>query len=77
MASGSTNRIGTKVLNAGPGFGGSCIPKDVRARANTAGEHGRPLRLIDATIEVNETPKQAMATKVINICAGEIAGNAD
>lgn len=61
---GLDNRIGSKFLHAGPGFGGSCFPKDVRALIKTAQDHEVPLRIVEAVAAVNETRKRAMARKV-------------
>jgi len=61
---GLDNRIGSKFLHAGPGFGGSCFPKDVRALLKTAQDHDAPLRIVEAVASVNETRKRAMARKV-------------
>ena len=71
---GLDNRIGRKFLNAGPGFGGSCFPKDMLALAQTARDAHSPLRLIETVIDVNEKRKQAMADKIIRACGGSIAG---
>jgi UDPglucose 6-dehydrogenase len=69
---GLDNRIGSKFLNAGPGFGGSCFPKDMLALAQTARESGAPLRLIETVIDINEKRKIAMAEKVIRACGGSL-----
>jgi UDPglucose 6-dehydrogenase len=61
---GLDNRIGSKFLHAGPGFGGSCFPKDVRALIKTAQDHEVPLRILEAVASVNENRKRAMARKV-------------
>jgi UDPglucose 6-dehydrogenase len=71
---GLDNRIGTKFLNAGPGFGGSCFPKDMLALAQTAREAKSPLRLIETVIDINEKRKVAMAEKVIRACGGSLKG---
>ena len=71
---GLDNRIGTKFLNAGPGFGGSCFPKDMLALAATAREAQSPLRLIETVIDINEKRKVAMAHKIIRACGGSLAG---
>ena len=60
---GLDNRIGAKFLHAGPGFGGSCFPKDVRALIKTAQDHDVPLRILEAVAAVNDTRKRAMARK--------------
>ncbi len=71
---GLDNRIGTKFLNAGPGFGGSCFPKDTVALAKTAQDYGAPLRLVETTVAVNEQRKRAMARKVFQALGGEVRG---
>lgn len=64
-AMGLDQRIGPKFLHPGPGFGGSCFPKDTRALMQLASEHDRPLRLVEAVIEVNESQKLRMVDKVV------------
>ena len=71
---GLDNRIGSKFLHAGPGYGGSCFPKDTKALARTAQEAGTPLKLIETTIAVNEARKKAMAQRVIKACGGDVSG---
>ena len=61
---GLDNRIGGKFLHAGPGYGGSCFPKDTLALVRTATDAGSPLRLIETTVEVNDARKKAMADRV-------------
>src|SRR3954463_9449931 len=61
---GLDKRIGGKFLNAGPGYGGSCFPKDTLAIVRTAADEGRPLRLIETTVQINDARKKAMARKV-------------
>src|SRR4030088_2462618 len=61
---GLDNRIGSKFLHAGPGFGGSCFPKDIRALIKTAQDYDAPLRILEAVSSVNDTRKRAMARKV-------------
>ncbi|MFN4069892.1 MAG: UDP-glucose dehydrogenase family protein [Brevundimonas aurantiaca] len=61
---GLDKRIGGKFLNAGPGYGGSCFPKDTIALVKTAQQYGAPTRLIETTVEVNTARKKAMAEKV-------------
>ena len=73
---GLDNRIGTKFLHAGPGFGGSCFPKDARALVRTAQEAGAPSRIVETVIAVNEARKRAMAVKVIAACGGSVSGKA-
>lgn len=70
---GLDGRIGRKFLHPGPGYGGSCFPKDTLALARTAQEAGAPLRLVETTIAVNEARKAAMAQRVIDACGGSVA----
>lgn len=65
-AIGLDNRIGSKFLHAGPGFGGSCFPKDTRAFAATGKKHGAPQTLIESVIDVNEDRKIQMANKILD-----------
>lgn len=67
---GLDGRIGRKFLHPGPGYGGSCFPKDTLAFARTAQDLGTPLRLIEATIAVNDARKADMARRVIAACGG-------
>ena len=71
---GLDNRIGPKFLHAGPGFGGSCFPKDVRALIKTAQDHSVPMRILEAVETVNDTRKRAMARKVSSAFAGVLRG---
>jgi UDPglucose 6-dehydrogenase len=71
---GLDNRIGTKFLHAGPGFGGSCFPKDTRALLKTAQDHDVPLRIVDAVLSVNDNRKRAMARKVAGAVGGQLRG---
>ena len=71
---GLDNRIGSKFLHAGPGYGGSCFPKDTRALVRIARDNGSPLRLIEATVSINDQRKRAMATKVVNALGGDARG---
>jgi UDPglucose 6-dehydrogenase len=71
---GLDNRIGSKFLHAGPGFGGSCFPKDVRALIKTAQDHDVPMRILEAVESVNEGRKRAMARKVSWAFAGVLRG---
>jgi len=70
---GLDKRIGNKFLNAGPGYGGSCFPKDTLALVRTAVDAGSPVRLIETTVAINDTRKKAMAAKVSG-AAGDLAG---
>lgn len=71
---GLDNRIGSKFLNAGPGYGGSCFPKDTLALAKIAQGYDSPLRLVETTIAVNEQRKRAMGEKVIAAVGGDVRG---
>ena len=71
---GLDNRIGSKFLHAGPGYGGSCFPKDTLAVVHTAKDAGAPLRLIETTVEINDTRKKAMAERVLAGLGGDAAG---
>jgi UDPglucose 6-dehydrogenase len=71
---GLDNRIGTKFLNAGPGYGGSCFPKDALALLKTAQDYGTPSRIVETVVSVNEQRKRAMARRVIAACGGNIRG---
>lgn len=66
-------RIGSKFLHAGPGFGGSCFPKDTRALQKTAEELGVPTQIVDAVVRVNEARKLAMAEKIVQ-AFGDVSG---
>src|SRR5271154_3348255 len=71
---GLDKRIGSKFLHAGPGYGGSCFPKDTLALVRTAHDARAPLNLVETTIRVNEARKKAMAGKVADALAGDLAG---
>jgi UDPglucose 6-dehydrogenase len=71
---GLDNRIGSKFLHAGPGFGGSCFPKDAVALIKTGQDHGSPLRIVEAVVAVNDVRKRAMARKVAAALGGELRG---
>jgi UDPglucose 6-dehydrogenase len=71
---GLDNRIGSKFLHAGPGFGGSCFPKDTRALIKTAQDHEAPIRIVEAVLAVNENRKRAMARKVASVFGGSLRG---
>lgn len=71
---GLDQRIGGKFLHAGPGYGGSCFPKDTLALTRTAQDANSPLRLIETVVEVNDARKRAMADKVIAACGGDVRG---
>ncbi len=69
---GLDGRIGKKFLHAGPGYGGSCFPKDTLALAHTARDKGTPVRLIETTIDINAKRKEHMAERVIAACGGNV-----
>ncbi|PKR87162.1 UDP-glucose 6-dehydrogenase, partial [Pleomorphomonas diazotrophica] len=71
---GLDGRIGGKFLHAGPGYGGSCFPKDTLALVKTAQDYDSPVRLIETTVAVNDTRKRAMARKVIAAVGGDARG---
>jgi UDPglucose 6-dehydrogenase len=71
---GLDGRIGRKFLHAGPGFGGSCFPKDTLALMRIAEEAGAPSRLIQSVVTVNDTRKNAMAARVVAACGGDVQG---
>jgi len=71
---GLDNRIGSKFLHAGPGYGGSCFPKDTLALLKTGQDHDAPLRIAEAVVAVNDTRKRAMARKVSAALKGEVRG---
>ncbi len=69
---GLDNRIGSKFLHAGPGYGGSCFPKDTLALLKTAQDHESPVRIVEAVVQVNDQRKRAMGRKVIQALGGEV-----
>ena len=71
---GLDNRIGSKFLHAGPGFGGSCFPKDATALLKTAQDHGVALRIVETVSAVNDQRKRAMARKVVAALDGSVRG---
>jgi UDPglucose 6-dehydrogenase len=71
---GLDNRIGAKFLHAGPGYGGSCFPKDTLALMKTAQDHGAPMRIVETVVAVNDQRKRAMGRKVIAACGGSVRG---
>ena len=71
---GLDNRIGKKFLHTGPGYGGSCFPKDTLALTKTANDHGSPVRIVDTVVQVNEARKKAMADRVIKAMGGSVKG---
>ena len=71
---GLDNRIGAKFLHAGPGYGGSCFPKDTLALIKTGQDHGAPVRIVETVAAVNEQRKRAMGRKVVAACGGSVRG---
>ena len=71
---GLDNRIGSKFLHAGPGYGGSCFPKDTLALLKTAEDHDVPSRIVEAVVQVNDSRKRAMGRKIIHAMGGEARG---
>lgn len=71
---GMDKRIGDKFLHAGPGYGGSCFPKDTLALVKTAQDFNSPMRLIETTVAINDNRKRAMGRKVIAACDGNVRG---
>ena len=71
---GLDNRIGGKFLHAGPGFGGSCFPKDTLALIKTAQEADTPINILETVISVNDARKQALAKRVLTACGGSVEG---
>src|SRR5215211_4469374 len=71
---GLDNRIGSKFLHAGPGYGGSCFPKDTLALIKTAQDYDAPIRIVETVAAVNDQRKRAMARKIIHACGGSVRG---
>ncbi|MFM9889830.1 MAG: UDP-glucose dehydrogenase family protein [Rickettsiales bacterium] len=71
---GLDNRIGTKFLHAGPGYGGSCFPKDTLALVKTGQDHDAPQRIVETVVAINDQRKRAMARKVIASMGGNVRG---
>ncbi|MFO0998463.1 MAG: UDP-glucose/GDP-mannose dehydrogenase family protein [Alphaproteobacteria bacterium] len=71
---GLDGRIGRKFLHPGPGYGGSCFPKDTIALARTAREAGAPVRIVETVAEVNEARKRQMVEKIVEACGGSVRG---
>lgn len=71
---GLDKRIGSKFLHAGPGYGGSCFPKDTLALLRTAESEGVELNIIDSVVRVNDARKRAMAGRIIEACGGSVEG---
>ncbi|MEP2029488.1 MAG: UDP-glucose/GDP-mannose dehydrogenase family protein [Paracoccaceae bacterium] len=71
---GLDGRIGNKFLHAGPGYGGSCFPKDTQALARIGQEHAMPMQLTETVIKVNEEIKRRMTAKIMDLCGGSVNG---
>ena len=71
---GLDNRIGSKFLHAGPGYGGSCFPKDTMALIRTGHDFGAPVRIVETVAASNEARKQRMAEKILDACGGSVIG---
>ncbi|HMB10764.1 UDP-glucose dehydrogenase family protein, partial [Saliniramus sp.] len=71
---GLDNRIGSKFLHAGPGFGGSCFPKDTLALIKTAQDNDAPIRIVETVAAVNDARKRAMGRKIVKACGGDVHG---
>jgi len=71
---GLDGRIGKKFLHAGPGYGGSCFPKDTLALVRTARDKGAPLRIIETVVAINDERKRRMAEKIVAACGGSVKG---
>ena len=71
---GLDGRIGNKFLHAGPGYGGSCFPKDTKALARIGQEHGAPMQITETVIKVNEETKRRMVDKLVDMCDGSFNG---
>jgi UDPglucose 6-dehydrogenase len=69
---GMDGRIGDKFLHAGPGYGGSCFPKDTKALARIGQEHASPIQIVEAVIKVNEEVKRRMIDKIVDMCGGSV-----
>lgn len=71
---GLDGRIGRKFLHPGPGYGGSCFPKDTLALVKTAQDYKAPLRIVETVVDINDKRKKQMADKVIQACGGSVSG---
>jgi UDPglucose 6-dehydrogenase len=71
---GLDGRIGNKFLHAGPGYGGSCFPKDTRALARIGQENAVPMQITEAVIKVNEEVKRRMTDRIVDLCGGSVNG---
>jgi UDPglucose 6-dehydrogenase len=71
---GLDGRIGNKFLHAGPGYGGSCFPKDTSALARMGQDHGVPMQITETVIKVNDEVKRRMIEKIVDLCDGSVNG---
>ncbi|HEV7369596.1 UDP-glucose/GDP-mannose dehydrogenase family protein [Arenibaculum sp.] len=71
---GLDGRIGRKFLHPGPGYGGSCFPKDTLALVRTGQDYGSPLRIVETVVDVNDKRKKAMASRIVEACGGSVKG---
>jgi len=71
---GLDGRIGKKFLHAGPGYGGSCFPKDTLALVKTARDYGSPIRIVETVVAVNDERKKAMADRIVKAAGGDVKG---
>lgn len=71
---GLDNRIGSKFLHAGPGYGGSCFPKDTLALLKTSQDYNSPMRVVESVVQVNDNRKRAMGRKVVDALGGDVRG---
>ena len=69
---GMDGRIGDKFLHAGPGYGGSCFPKDTKALARIGQDHAAPMQIVEAVIKVNDEVKRRMIDKIVDLCGGSL-----
>jgi UDPglucose 6-dehydrogenase len=72
---GLDGRIGKKFLHPGPGYGGSCFPKDTLALVRTAQDYGSPLRIVETVVDINDKRKKSMADRIVEACGGDVDGN--
>ena len=71
---GLDGRIGNKFLHAGPGYGGSCFPKDTKALARMGQDHSVPMNIVETVIQVNDEVKRRMIDKIVDLCGGSVNG---
>jgi len=71
---GLDKRIGSKFLHAGPGYGGSCFPKDTLALSKTAKDYGAPVTIVDTVVRSNKKRKKSMVDRIVSACGGSVKG---